>query len=149
MKLAEVKQLMEAAGPLDRQPEFEQLRQVAGEALARDVLSAWNGDLRDYQRSGGNNFEALVPKLLSPTVISRKYGVQVTPELQQLLSRIVQLSHHSMPPPNKLRSTVNSKYANDIWGHERFARESEQYSAADRLYESLKKEVALLTRLED
>lgn len=144
MKLSEISALLESAAAFDQRPEYQQLRQLAGDAVARDVLAAWNGDQRDYQRSGGNNFEALVPKLLSPNALTRKYGIRVTPELQQVLSQIVQLSHHSMPPPNKLRSTVNSKYANDIWGHERFARESLLANSESALYESLKQEVALL-----
>lgn len=149
MKLAELHQLLEAATQIDQQPEFQQLQQLAGEQVARDIVAAWNGDQRDYARSGGKNFEALVPKLLSPSVLSRKYGVKVTSELQQVLSRLVALAYHAMPPVDRLRATTQAKYANDVWGHERFARESQLTADDAALYESLKAEVALLTSNDD
>lgn len=145
MKLSDIKQLLEAATQLDSRPEFDALRRAVGDKIANDVLVAWNGDARDYQRSGGKNFEPLVPRLLSADVLSRKYGIKVTPELQRALSGVIQLAYHAFPKEEQLRAPKQSPYTHGAWGQERFARESQLTPSDTALYESLREEVALLT----
>lgn len=145
MKLSDIKQLMEAVTQLEGRPEFDALRRTLGDKVANDVLVAWNGDARDYQRAGGKNFDALVPRLLNADVLSRKYGIRITPDMQRAISGVVQLASHAFPATDRLRATKQAPYATGVWGHERFARESQLTPNDAALYESLQEEVALLT----
>ena len=147
MKLQEVASILnEAVVNFEQSPEVQQLRQLLGDQVANDALTAWNGDQRDYQRSGGKNFDPLVPRLLNPDVLSRKYNIRVTPAVQSVLSRIVQLARQTMPDTTSNISAYNARFKDDVWGHERFAREGVDLSAENALYEALGQEVDTLLK---
>ena len=97
-------------------PEFQKLKELGGDKLANDVAVAWQGDARDYQRSGGKGFQPLVAQMLNDRVVERRYGIQLTPELRTVLSRIIQLSHHAFPDTNRLKATTNAPHSGDVWG---------------------------------
>lgn len=147
MKLSDIKPLVEAAGastPLDQRPEFQQLRQAVGDQVAKDVLLAWEGDLRDYQRSGGKNFQSLVLQILSDNVLQRKYNIVPSREARAAISPVIQLVHHVMPDTSRMRAPVNSPYNRGVWGGVKFARESAEFKFQRPLYEALKRDVQTL-----
>lgn len=128
---------------LPRTPEFQQLRDLAGDKLANDIAVAWQGDVKDYARTGGKNFQPLVAQMLNDRVVERRYGLQLTPELRRTLAKLVQLAHHSFPNPDQLRGTSNAVHTGGVWGNA-WARECAKIEYDDVLYEVLKAETALL-----
>ena len=64
---------------LPKTPEFQQLRTLAGDKLATDIAIAWQGDVKDYARTGGKGFSPLVAQMLDDRAIERRYGIQPTP----------------------------------------------------------------------
>jgi hypothetical protein len=146
MKLSDIKPLAEAAPALailEQRPEFQRLRQVVGDKLANDVLLAWSGDMRDYERTGGKNFQSLVVQMLNDNVLQRKYNIPATKEVRDVVVPIIQLAHHAMPDVSRMRAPQNAPRSNDVWGNVKWARESMEFTDYV-LYESLKRDVRTL-----
>lgn len=133
---------------LPRTPEFQQLRDLAGEKLASDIAVAWQGDVKDYARTGGKNFQPLVAQMLNDRVVERRYGVEITPPLRKILSALVQLAHHAFPDTERLRGTTNATYSGGVWGNA-WARECATVEFDEILYEVLKADVVTLLSEED
>lgn len=133
---------------LPRTPEFQQLRTLAGDKLATDVAIAWQGDVKDYARTGGKGFNPLVAQMLDDRVIERRYGIQSTPQLRKILSSIKQLSHHAFPDINQLRATTNAPYTGGVWGNQ-WARECASVEYDELLYEVLKADIVTLLTEEE
>ena len=155
MKLSQIKQLQEAAlrpsqAPdfVERSPEFSKLRELGGEKLAHDVAIAWQGDARDYQRTGGKNFQPLVAQMLNDRVVERRYGIHLTTDLRAVLSRIIQMSYHAFPDVTKLRATINAPHSGGVWGNI-WARECEEVEFDAALFEVIKADVLTLLSEEE
>lgn len=146
MKLTHIRQLRESATPamLQRSEEFAKIRDLIGDKFANDVAIAWQGDARDYQRSGGKNFQSLVVQLLNDRIIEHRYGATITPELHRVLQRIKSLAYHAFPDVNSLRATHNAPYANDVWGYYNWARECNDVEFDSALFEIIKADVSPL-----
>lgn len=146
MKLAQLKQLQENATPatLQRSDEFAKIRELIGDKFATDIAVAWQGDARDFQRTGGKGFQSLVVQMLNDRVIERRYGVPVTPELHRLLQRLKSLAYHAFPDASSLRATNNASYANDVWGYHNWARECQEVEFDSALFEIIKADVRTL-----
>lgn len=155
MKLSQIKQLTEAEvrpsqAPdfVQRSPEFQKLKELGGDKLANDVAVAWQGDARDYQRSGGKGFQPLVAQMLNDRVVERRYGIRLTPELRTVLSRIIQLSYHAFPDVDRLKATSNAPHSGGVWGNV-WARECAEVEFDAALYEVIKADVLTLLSEEE
>lgn len=149
MKLSQIKTLTEERASqspdyVQRSPEFAKLRELAGEKLAHDVAVAWQGDAREYSRTGGKGFQSLVAQMLNDRVVERRYGIHVSSELRGVLSRIINMAYHAFPDVNKLRATRNQVGPNDVWGHHVWARECAEVEFDAALFEIIKDDVSTL-----
>lgn len=154
MKLSQIKNLTEQQRPsqapdyVQRSPEFAKLRELGGDKLANDVAVAWQGDARDYERTGGKNFQPLVAQMLNDRVVERRYGITPSSELRAILSRIIQMSYHAFPDVTKLRATTNAPHTGGVWGNS-WARECAEVEFDAALFEVIKADVLTLLSEEE
>lgn len=144
MKLSNILPLFEAVLPsIESNPDLMKLATINAK-LANDLQVAWQGDARDYQRTpDGKNFQSLVVQMLNARVLERKYGIQITPEVNSSVQRLSALAHQTFIDRTKLRAASNAGATGGIWGNS-WARESVAVDFDNGLYENLKQEITAL-----
>lgn len=132
-----LKELLEAGQThaLINNPEFNALAKAAPQ-FADKLITAWNGDDREYVRTHGKSVELLFPKMLGKIT---KYvpELPMTPQLQKAVGDLIRLHAASFPPVPQDRRIDTS-----VWQNERWAKESIEFDLGE--YEVLREEYEAL-----
>jgi hypothetical protein len=130
-----LKTLLEIADKhhLTASPEFKAIQQ-ASPKFAQNLITAWDGDAKDYEKANGKAIEFLFPKLLDEKAI-KKFAptLEVNSEMKNKLAKLKHLHLKEFPAGRKVDKSV--------WAHEPWARESLDLDAD---YAMLREELSML-----
>lgn len=117
-------------------PEFKAIKQSSPK-FAQDLVTAWEGDAKDYEKANGKPVEFLFPKMLDEKAVKKfAPNLEVTSELKSQLSKLKQV--HLKEFPNRKPAKIDKS----IWSNERWAKESLVDLDAD--YAMLREELSML-----
>jgi len=130
----------EAPDYLKNDKTFERLCELIPKAKS-DLQLAWDGDVKEFRRKQGKNFESLFALMVKTDNLKRKYNVEITPEISKLAGNLSNLAHHAFSP----FSNSDVKYNDDAykWGNQ-WQKESIEEIEDMRLYEELRKEFGMV-----
>ena len=100
-----------------------------------DLLTAWTGDIKEFQRSGGKNFQSLFAIMVTPDNLKRKYNAVDNSELRSITGNLSNLAHHAFS------NAPETKYSDDAykWGNQ-WQKESLETLEQDMRYVELREE---------
>jgi hypothetical protein len=126
----------EAPDFLEKDKTFQRLCELIP-AAAKDLQTAWTGDVKEFRRNQGKNFQSLFGLMVKTENLKRKYKVEITPEISKLAGNLSNLASHAFAP----LANSDHKYNDDAykWGYQ-WQKESLEDLEQDMLYEELKKE---------
>jgi hypothetical protein len=130
----------EAPDYLKKDKTFARLSELIP-AAAKDLQLAWDGDVKEFHRKQGKNFESLFALMVKVDNLKRKYRVEITPEISKIAGNLSNLAAHAFSG----FSDSDMKYTDDTykWGYQ-WQKESVDEIETGRLYEELRKEFGMV-----
>lgn len=98
--------------------DFIKLHQLAPK-YAMELGQMWQAEKNslDAANSKGERYDSIIPSMLTPDYAAKRYGVKVTPDVEALLSRLLQVAYSVFASKGMLKGDVQGRGNKDQWGY--------------------------------